>query len=183
MKAVPTTYNGVNYRSKLEAQWAAFFDEMEWEHEYEPFEINGRVPDFIIYCNSRHYPVNQMIVEVKPEVYMTDQYINDRCKIYNTYRAHTLFLTERPFWEDTEFGGGYAIGKGQQFTGDDKESSPKTEIHPLIMKPMDIGSMYMWYDAMINPNECRKDFVTTPHEAAHYQDLFTRCKNTIQFKY
>ncbi|MEA2669684.1 MAG: hypothetical protein QOJ33_2618, partial [Chloroflexota bacterium] len=30
MDAIPTTYDGVNFRSRLEAKWAAFFDLLGW---------------------------------------------------------------------------------------------------------------------------------------------------------
>lgn len=48
--AIPTIYKGVTFRSRLEARWAAFFDEMDepWEFEPEGFELpSGRyLPDF-----------------------------------------------------------------------------------------------------------------------------------------
>jgi hypothetical protein len=44
--AHPTTYGGVNFRSRLEARWAAFFDLLEWKWEYEPVDLYGWVPDF-----------------------------------------------------------------------------------------------------------------------------------------
>lgn len=46
IKAHPTMYNGVQYRSRLEARWAAFFDLIGWQHEYEPIDLPGWSPDF-----------------------------------------------------------------------------------------------------------------------------------------
>ena len=43
---IPTKYNGINFRSRLEARWAAFFDQLKWEWEYEPIDLNGWIPDF-----------------------------------------------------------------------------------------------------------------------------------------
>jgi hypothetical protein len=60
VKARPTTYGGVQFRSRLEARWAAFFDCMGWRWEYEPFEGNNYIPDFVLLGNA---PV---AVEVKP---------------------------------------------------------------------------------------------------------------------
>lgn len=39
IKAIPTKYNGVQFRSRLEARWAVFFDHMrfKWRYEPEPF--------------------------------------------------------------------------------------------------------------------------------------------------
>jgi hypothetical protein len=46
IKAIPTIYEGVRFRSRLEARWAAFFDLAGWPWEYEPFDLEGWCPDF-----------------------------------------------------------------------------------------------------------------------------------------
>src|SRR5437764_2554576 len=56
--SIPTLYNGVQFRSRLEARWAAFFDLCKWEWEYEPIDLNGWIPDFRL--------VSNVLVEVKP---------------------------------------------------------------------------------------------------------------------
>lgn len=60
IKAIPTTYGGVRFRSRLEAQWAAFFDLAGWGWKYEPFDLDGWAPDFLISGKT------QTLVEVKP---------------------------------------------------------------------------------------------------------------------
>jgi hypothetical protein len=69
VKAHPTMYNGVQYRSRLEARWAAFFDLIGWQHEYEPIDLPGWSPDFRVVfpcghseCSGSH----SLLVEVKP---------------------------------------------------------------------------------------------------------------------
>lgn len=57
---IPTIYNGVQYRSRLEARWAAFFDLLGWKYQYEPFELPGWIPDFLLLGA---WPT---LVEVKP---------------------------------------------------------------------------------------------------------------------
>ena len=47
-KGIPTEYAGVRFRSRLEATWAAFFDLVQWKWEYEPFDLKGYIPDFVI---------------------------------------------------------------------------------------------------------------------------------------
>jgi hypothetical protein len=59
---IPTTFNHRRYRSRLEAKWAAFFDLLGWNYEYEPFDCNGWIPDFSIIGKDG----NQTLVEVKP---------------------------------------------------------------------------------------------------------------------
>jgi hypothetical protein len=60
MHAIPTTYNGINFRSRLEAKYAAFFDLLGWKYEYEPVDFRGWIPDFVI-TNSK-----PIYVEIKP---------------------------------------------------------------------------------------------------------------------
>jgi len=70
---IPTLYNGVTYRSRLEAKWQVFFDELDFETAYEDelvFNDDGEilyVPDFVVYSGikcrdwtSKHY------IEIKP---------------------------------------------------------------------------------------------------------------------
>lgn len=51
-KPIPTKYNGVQYRSRLEARWAAFFDQLgiDYYYEYEGFQLPSGwyVPDFFL---------------------------------------------------------------------------------------------------------------------------------------
>lgn len=51
IKAIETVYNGYRFRSRLEARWAVFFDELGIEYEYEPegFDLGEAgyyLPDF-----------------------------------------------------------------------------------------------------------------------------------------
>lgn len=60
ISAKETEYQGRLFRSRLEARWAAFFDLCGWNWEYEPFDLEGWSPDFII------YGLKDILVEVKP---------------------------------------------------------------------------------------------------------------------
>jgi hypothetical protein len=64
LKAKPTYFNGVAYRSRLEARWALFFTLMHAEFKYEPqhFDVGGGtnyLPDF-------YFPQLKTYVEIKP---------------------------------------------------------------------------------------------------------------------
>lgn len=53
IEAIRTKYNGVIFRSRLEAQWAVFWDELGVKWEYEPLTFkfpDGKqyTPDFWI---------------------------------------------------------------------------------------------------------------------------------------
>ncbi len=48
IKAIPTRYAGVQFRSRLEARWAAYFDLIGAKWDYEPLDFDGWIPDFIL---------------------------------------------------------------------------------------------------------------------------------------
>lgn len=58
MKAIPTIYGGIRFRSRLEAKWACFFDALGWSWVYEPFDTNGWIPDFQL--------GEKLLIEIKP---------------------------------------------------------------------------------------------------------------------
>ncbi|MFN3582911.1 hypothetical protein [Phenylobacterium sp.] len=59
--SIPTKYAGVQFRSRLEARWAAFFDLAGWSWEYEPSDYAGWTPDFALLGAK-----SVTLVEVKP---------------------------------------------------------------------------------------------------------------------
>lgn len=63
IKPIETIYKGYRFRSRLEARWAVFFDDLEeeWEYEKEGFEVDGEryLPDFYL-------PEKDLWVEIKP---------------------------------------------------------------------------------------------------------------------
>lgn len=52
IKAIQTVYKGFKFRSRLEARWAIFFDEIgiKWEYEKEGYDLDGLwyLPDFFL---------------------------------------------------------------------------------------------------------------------------------------
>lgn len=60
IEGIPTMYAGTRFRSRLEARWACFFDLLGWRWEYEPFDLDGYIPDFLILGKL------ELQVEVKP---------------------------------------------------------------------------------------------------------------------
>ena len=60
IKAIPTVYKGVEYRSKLEAVVAQAFDRMGLEYEYEPR----------IFINDSYVNVSYGVHQYKPDFYL-----------------------------------------------------------------------------------------------------------------
>lgn len=66
--SIQTIYRGIEYRSRLEARWAAFFDGIGWQHTYEPFDGAGYIPDFLIHGE------RPLLIEIKPAQSPADYY-------------------------------------------------------------------------------------------------------------
>lgn len=70
MKAIPTTYRGTPFRSRLEAQWAEFFDLLGVARQYEPEGYtNGKthyLPDFWLPPVHHRGKPSGVFFEVKP---------------------------------------------------------------------------------------------------------------------
>ena len=64
IRAIPTLYNGVQFRSRLEARWAAFFNLVGWRWDYEPIDLKGWAPDFALIGRNE-----KIFVEVKPIIW------------------------------------------------------------------------------------------------------------------
>jgi len=64
IKAIDTKYKGYNFRSRLEARWAIFFDSLgiKWEYEKEGYNLGNGIyylPDFWL-------PQLDCFIEIKP---------------------------------------------------------------------------------------------------------------------
>lgn len=58
-RGIQTFYNGLTFRSMLEARWFAFFELLGVVALYEPFELTGYIPDFTL-------QETDLLVEAKP---------------------------------------------------------------------------------------------------------------------
>lgn len=58
---IPTLYQGTLFRSRHEASFAAFFDELKIQWEYEPLDLAGYIPDFLL-----KYEKHPLLIEIKP---------------------------------------------------------------------------------------------------------------------
>jgi hypothetical protein len=62
LAAIPTRAFGYQFRSRLEAKWAHLFTALGWRWEYEPLDLDGWIPDFLLHTKSP-----PTLVEIKPE--------------------------------------------------------------------------------------------------------------------
>ena len=62
---IPTVgARGVRFRSRVEATWAAVFEALGLAWEYEPYDLEGYIPDFALVFGGEDGPV-EVLVEVK----------------------------------------------------------------------------------------------------------------------
>lgn len=57
--AIATAYRGYEFRSRLEAKYAHWFDLCGWQWSYEPLDLPGWIPDFAL-------GERRTLVEIKP---------------------------------------------------------------------------------------------------------------------
>lgn len=181
IKAKPIEFRGRLYRSRLEARWAVFFEKIGWKYEYEPSEINGSNPDFIIQCTSECYDTKHIIVEVKPSVFITKEYINDVFKKYYSVPAHIIILSDTPFYFEDNY---FVIGVGSQFHGESKDHEIRSEMFHLDMKCVnDFGSSWMIFDGMIFGKVERKSFIQKHdiNEIFEIEETWASAGNEVMF--
>lgn len=67
---IPTTYSGVNMRSRFEARVAILLDALGLEWHYEPVDLRNYIPDFLVTTKfQRDYrsEYDRVIFEARPE--------------------------------------------------------------------------------------------------------------------
>jgi hypothetical protein len=93
--SIATAYRQYEFRSRLEAKWAVFFDLCGWSWSYEPIDLNGWIPDFAI----GERPV---LVEVKP-FFGEDEWDEAKAKIVASgCRQPVVLLGCDPVWLSVE---------------------------------------------------------------------------------
>lgn len=104
IKALPTTYNGVQFKSRTEARWAAYFDlmDVEWRYEDEAYLLpsGGYLPDFYL-------PLHDCYAEVKGDdgfdlvamrkVYELSNLTKRKVLLLDGPPAHTTYLLAYAF--------------------------------------------------------------------------------------
>src|SRR3990167_10762413 len=92
--AIPTLYAGIRFRSRLEAKWAAFFDFLDWPWTYEPDDLNGYIPDFVL-----HF-YKPLLIEVKPAYSIAELYGYVHPIEQSKWQHEALVVGVKPFPSD-----------------------------------------------------------------------------------
>lgn len=110
IRAIETSYRGYRFRSRLEARWAVFFDELglRWEYEREGYHLGEihYLPDFWL-------PGFELFVEVKGSEFTGAEM--EKCRLLADASGHAVMMVrglpyEHPgrifCWDLTDGGGG-----------------------------------------------------------------------------
>ena len=112
IQAIQTLYKGFRFRSRLEARWAVFLDELkaDWTYEPEGFDLEGTwyLPDFLV----KDWNV---WIEVKGSVPTDDE--KEKCQLLAAASGkRVLLLIGEPWTESDSSSYGITL-----FTGDDSD--------------------------------------------------------------
>lgn len=137
--SIPTNYSNVNFRSRLEARWACFFDLLEWHWDYEPIDLNGWIPDFYVKfpCGHSECPgYHHFYAEVKPYFSLKEFDQNPECSNFYGERYGldgTMYLGINPYIAEIDFahGSGGGIDQGLQLFQNWSYGKSEHEINQL----------------------------------------------------
>jgi hypothetical protein len=90
--ALPTIYKGHEFRSRLEARWAIFFDCMGWKWEYEPEAVQTRHGGYLV---DFWLPAHEVYAEVKPGEFTTKEF-DKACDLVDKSGRSLLILSGEP---------------------------------------------------------------------------------------
>ena len=103
-KPIETEYNGYRFRSRLEARWAVFFDQLGIKYEYEPegFELSDGtwyLPDFYLTESNSFFEVKGIMSD--KDSHKIEQLIKDTLKVVTIGYSDMSFQTCDKWYEDT----------------------------------------------------------------------------------
>lgn len=100
---IPTLYKNIRFRSRLEATWAIFFDRVGLAWSYEPIDLAGYIPDFLVEVDSAGdstWEELRAILEVKP-AFSLEGLTAHAPKIERAGWYHEAILVgTEPVWQD-----------------------------------------------------------------------------------
>lgn len=172
MKGIPTLYNGVQFRSRLEARWAAFFDYLDLRWEYEPFDLDGWIPDFMLSGK------NNVLVEIKPITKFDEATANKifRASRQTEFRETDIFLGGCMV---PALGSQHHIKLGWGHEGWSADRPRWDECH-LVQIPNSVWGLFIKCGnaELLSGTE---DYIFTPqyHEV---RDLWRRAGNDVQWR-
>ena len=170
IKAHPTLYNGRQYRSRLEARWAAFFDVLGWRHEYEPLDMDGWSPDFLL--------GDDVFVEVKP-ITEAEPDIIKRLSQYHRPKLEILLVSIKPFYTPGSPISRSAIGWMTDMCYYEPWFEPANVVHAEPEGGYDFCHAYGAYGGRMQGARCHKCYGV---EMRDMERLWAQASNMVQWQ-
>lgn len=106
LQALPAKYNGIQFRSRLEARWAIFFDYcgINWDYEPEGFNLGNEIyylPDFLLHDLTGRIEGN-LFVEVKGTLTSEDYEKIEAFMEFNEKPKYPLLVLGSIFYNGSE---------------------------------------------------------------------------------
>jgi hypothetical protein len=160
---IPTTYKGVQYRSRLEAKWAVFFEKLGFYFSYERYNITNEngdilyVPDFYIYegINDNDW-VDTFFIEIKPSQ-PSQQYLDYLASLPLLYNQTILIMVGEPSFSQKQ---GYEF---LSFNPCDHEGRRWSKGFSLVQ-----CKYCSWYNLTIIDDDCPTCRCNTRFKSEHY---------------
>ena len=177
---------GIQFRSRIEAQWAYIFDHFGWTWEYEPIDLRGYIPDFII-----QFENTKVLVEVKGDTDIWDRTVNTQYinKIVDSGWTGNYMIVGASY-KASHFDGWVNIG----LWGGKYEDGREGFDHLALRKTKngdywDLGGNEMvfdigWYSTRA-PDDQRIEYnwkQTDENGYKLFQKIWTKYKNKVQWK-
>lgn len=142
IKSIQTQYNGYLFRSRLEARWAVFFDELGIKYEYETEgydlgELGWYLPDFYL-------PEEKWFVEVKGSLNEDNSGIEKARYLDNHCPGETNGCL---IFSDLEYAEFECDDDGPDFNG--------AYVHAQIIMPTSMFSLHRFNKAITKARQAR----------------------------
>jgi hypothetical protein len=192
-KGIPTIgVRGIQFRSRIEAQWAYIFEKLEWNWEYEPIDLEGYIPDFIIKFDGDDGDKEDILIEIKGDmnIWKEEVYKEHKEKIIKSGWKGKFGILGSTYKisENWEYGNCPIIGKVcYQYDKDDDSKWIADDL--IIRKEGDrrkdryylkdgwfLGGDTLAYDIC---GGCWKDTIETKTD---FEKIWVEAKNNVQWK-
>ena len=188
MEAKPITYQGIQFRSKLECRHYNFMKRIGWNIEYEPEvkDVYGYQPDFELFSETEgknsgcSISSDRYFIEVKPirsqAEFYNDSYKSFRDKVYKSgiLKKGILFIVGNNLKLRTNVEGNYgekifvyAFRMLEENQIDNKEDRN----YSLCSFSGCPGGVYEGIGLTESWNDCRNDFIKKRQDKKYYYDV------------
>ena len=193
MKAIPITYQGIQFRSKLECRHYNFMKKIGWNIEYEPEvkDVYGYQPDFELFSEIEanedgfilggcSYSAKRYFIEVKPissqSEFYSDAYKSFRDKVYKSgiLKKGILFIVGNNLKlrnDATDNCGGKIFVYAFRMLDEDKINNQKERNYSLCSFSGCPEGNYEGIGLTETWNDCRNDWIKKRKDLKCYYDV------------